>query len=57
MDHETVLAYLNRVGVTTPVVSDAAGLRALHRAHQMTVPFEEPEHSPGRADLAWMSAT
>ena len=40
MDHETVVAYLDRVGVTAPAVSDAAGLRALHRAHQLTVPFE-----------------
>src|SRR6266566_2613432 len=40
MDHETVVAYLNRVGVTAPAVSDAAGLRTLHRAHQLTVPFE-----------------
>ncbi len=39
-DHETVVAYLNRVGVTAPAVSDAAGLRTLHRAHQLTVPFE-----------------
>jgi N-hydroxyarylamine O-acetyltransferase len=40
MDHETVLAYLNRVGVTAPIAGDAAGLRTLHRAHQQTVPFE-----------------
>ena len=40
MDHETVVAYLDRLGVTTPAVSDAAGLRTLHRAHQLTVPFE-----------------
>ena len=40
MDHETVVAYLDRVGVTAPAVGDAAGLRALHRAHQLTVPFE-----------------
>ena len=40
MDHETVVAYLNRVGVTAPTVGDAAGLRTLHRAHQLTVPFE-----------------
>jgi len=40
MDHETVAAYLNRVGVTGPTAGDAAGLRTLHRAHQMTVPFE-----------------
>src|SRR5712675_656448 len=40
MDHETVAAYLKRVGVTGPAAGDAAGLRALHRAHQLTVPFE-----------------
>jgi N-hydroxyarylamine O-acetyltransferase len=40
VDHETVAAYLDRVGVTGPPAGDAAGLRALHRAHQMTVPFE-----------------
>ena len=40
MDHETVLAYLDRVGVAAPAVSDAASLRALHLAHQVTVPFE-----------------
>jgi N-hydroxyarylamine O-acetyltransferase len=40
VDHETVLAYLDRVGVAAPTVSDAAGLHALHLAHQMTVPFE-----------------
>ena len=25
MDHETVAAYLDRIGVTAPAVSDAAG--------------------------------
>ena len=40
MDDQTVVAYLNRVGVTGPAVCDAAGLRTLHRAHQLTVPFE-----------------
>jgi N-hydroxyarylamine O-acetyltransferase len=40
MDRETVAAYLNRVGVTGPAAGDAAGLRTLHRAHQLTVPFE-----------------
>jgi len=35
-----VLAYLDRIGVTEPAASDAAGLRALHLAHQLTVPFE-----------------
>ena len=40
MDHETVVAYLNRVGLAAPVACDAAGLRTLHRAHQLAVPFE-----------------
>jgi arylamine N-acetyltransferase len=40
MDHETVVAYLDRIGVTAPAACDAAGLRTLHRAHQLTVPFE-----------------
>ena len=40
IDHKTVVAYLNRVGVTEPTAGDAAGLRTLHRAHQRTVPFE-----------------
>jgi len=40
MDHETVVAYLNRVGVTATIAGDAGSLRALHRAHQLTVPFE-----------------
>jgi N-hydroxyarylamine O-acetyltransferase len=40
MDHETVVAYLDRIGVTAPAACDAACLRTLHRAHQLTVPFE-----------------
>jgi N-hydroxyarylamine O-acetyltransferase len=40
VDHESVAAYLNRIGVPAPTVMDAAALRALHRAHQATVPFE-----------------
>jgi len=59
MDHETVAAYLNRVGVTGPAAGDAAGLRTLHRAHQMSVPFEnlsihlsEPISSPPFDHLA-----
>jgi hypothetical protein len=36
VDHDTVVAYLNRVGLAAPVAGDAAGLRVLHRAHQMT---------------------
>jgi len=40
MDQDVVVAYLNRVAVTPPVVAGAAALRALHRAHQVAVPFE-----------------
>src|ERR1700748_2734659 len=40
MDHETVLASVDGVGVTTPAAGNAAGLRTLHQAHQRTVPFE-----------------
>jgi N-hydroxyarylamine O-acetyltransferase len=40
VDHETVLAYLDRAGVAGPAAGDAAGLRTLHRAHQLAVPFE-----------------
>lgn len=35
-----MLAYLDRVGVPAPAAADAAALRALHRAHQLAVPFE-----------------
>ena len=40
MEDQTLVAYLNRVGLAAPVAGDAAGLRTLHRAHQLTVPFE-----------------
>ena len=40
MDEDTVMAYLSRVAVTSPVIADAAALRLLHRAHQVAVPFE-----------------
>jgi N-hydroxyarylamine O-acetyltransferase len=40
MDDKILAAYLDRIGVTRPATVDAAALRALHRAHQMTVPFE-----------------
>jgi N-hydroxyarylamine O-acetyltransferase len=40
VEHQTIVAYLNRVGLATPVAGDAAGLRTLHRAHQLAVPFE-----------------
>ncbi len=40
MDENTLAAYLHRISVPRPATADAATLRALHRAHQMTVPFE-----------------
>ena len=40
MDHETVVAYLDRVGVPAPAASDAACLGGLNRARQMRVPCE-----------------
>ena len=41
MDDKTLAAYLDRIGVARPgVLDEAARLRALHRAHQMAVPFE-----------------
>jgi N-hydroxyarylamine O-acetyltransferase len=32
--------YLSRIGIARPAAADAAALRELHRAHLMTVPFE-----------------
>lgn len=40
MDQRTAAAYLRRIAVSPPVTADAAGLRMLHRAHQLSVPFE-----------------
>jgi N-hydroxyarylamine O-acetyltransferase len=40
MDETTLTAYLERIGVARPASLDAATLAALHRAHLMTVPFE-----------------
>jgi len=40
MDEGTAGAYLRRIGLTAPVAADAEMLRALHRAHQIAVPFE-----------------
>jgi len=40
MDESTAEDYLRRIGVAPPLAADAAALRALHRAHQIAVPFE-----------------
>jgi len=40
MDDPEVRAYLDRIGAERPVVLDADAVAALHRAHLLTVPFE-----------------
>jgi N-hydroxyarylamine O-acetyltransferase len=40
MDEPELRAYLDRIGVERPEVLDAGALADLHRAHQLTVPFE-----------------
>jgi N-hydroxyarylamine O-acetyltransferase len=40
MDERALTAYLDRIGAQRPGVLDEAALHALHRAHLMTVPFE-----------------
>ena len=40
MDEQTLLAYLERIGAERPQVLDETALAGLHRAHLMTVPFE-----------------
>jgi N-hydroxyarylamine O-acetyltransferase len=40
MDQQLATEYLRRIGVARPRVLDAQALAALHRAHQMTIPFE-----------------
>ncbi len=40
MNDTALAAYLDRIGAGRPAVLDAAALRALHRAHQHAVPFE-----------------
>ena len=37
LDEPAVTAYLDRIGAQRPAVLDEAALRALHRAHLMTV--------------------
>ena len=40
MDETTLGAYCRRMAVPRPHTADAVSLHVLHRAHQMTVPFE-----------------
>jgi N-hydroxyarylamine O-acetyltransferase len=48
MDQQMLGAYLRRMDVSRPAVLDAAALRALHRAHLCTVPFENLDIHFGR---------
>lgn len=43
-----VLAYLDRISYTGPTAPTAETLRALHRAHMLTVPFENLDIALGR---------
>ena len=43
-----VSAYLDRIGYLGPIDGTAGNLRALHRAHLLTVPFENLDISLGR---------
>jgi len=49
MDDGMVAAYLVRIGATRPQMLDAATLRHLHRAHLMSVPFENLSIHVGEA--------
>jgi N-hydroxyarylamine O-acetyltransferase len=40
LDEQTLLAYLERIGAERPQILDETALAGLHRAHLMTVPFE-----------------
>ncbi len=40
MDPQQVSSYLRRIGISEPVTADESGLRMLHRAHLLAVPFE-----------------
>ena len=40
MDDAAAAGYLRRMSVSPPAHADAAGFRMLHRAHQISVPFE-----------------
>jgi N-hydroxyarylamine O-acetyltransferase len=40
MNDQTYTDYLDRIGVASPGTLDAGALRELHRAHLLTVPFE-----------------
>jgi N-hydroxyarylamine O-acetyltransferase len=41
-------AYLRRIGMNEPPSADLAGLRALHRAHRVAIPFENLDIQMGK---------
>lgn len=47
-DRLDVQAYLDRLGITGPLEPDAQTLRRLHRAHALTIPFENLDILLGR---------
>ncbi|MEV0410434.1 arylamine N-acetyltransferase [Streptomyces sp. NPDC050448] len=47
-DRLDVPAYLDRLGITGPLEPDAQTLRRLHRAHALTIPFENLDILLGR---------
>jgi N-hydroxyarylamine O-acetyltransferase len=49
MDEQTLLAYLERIGAERPQILDETALAGLHRAHLMTVPFENLSIHAGEA--------
>jgi len=52
-------AYLRRIGLSEPPSANLAGLRALHHAHRVTIPFENLDIQLGRSiklDLASLQA-
>jgi N-hydroxyarylamine O-acetyltransferase len=49
MNEQTLLAYLERIGTERPQILDEAALAGLHRAHLMTVPFENLSIHAGEA--------
>ena len=56
MDETTLDAYFARLAVPRPHTADAVNLHVLHRAHQMTVPFENLR-STWASRSCWPSTT
>src|SRR5215467_12534769 len=40
LNDQAIGAYLERIGRAAPAIADQAGLRDLHKAHLLAVPFE-----------------